>query len=74
MADRDMQINVDFANFPELYAALLEMVEEDMTNKSIFMRRLVQQEANRRQQDPTSTLYNRKRKTNPRTPSLSVTA
>lgn len=50
MAERDSntQVNVDFTNFPELFEALEEMVSEDMTNKSIFIRKLVKEEYERR--------------------------
>lgn len=47
-----LQVNVDFTEYPELYAKLMEMVEADMTDRSKFMRRLVSQESTRRQQSP----------------------
>jgi len=45
-----LQVNVDFTPFPELYKQLEEMVNEDMTDRSKFMRRLVNQEWARRHQ------------------------
>lgn len=53
MADETkLQVNVDFSGYPELYKELEAMVAEDMTDRSKFIRRLVQQEANRRAQMP----------------------
>lgn len=50
-----LQVNVDFTEYTELYAKLMEMVEADMTDRSKFMRRLVSQEVTRRQQSPFVT-------------------
>lgn len=53
MADETkLQVNVDFSGYPELYKDLEAMVAEDMTDRSKFIRRLVQLEANRRAQLP----------------------
>ena len=44
-----LQVNVDFTNFPELYADLMGMVEADGdTDRSKFIRNLVRQEKLRR--------------------------
>lgn len=53
MADETkLQVNVDFTGHPELYKQLEAMVADDMTDRSKFIRRLVQQETNRRAQLP----------------------
>ena len=46
---KSMQVNVDFSNFPDLLADLDEMVNEDFTDRSKFIRKLVRQEKARRQ-------------------------
>lgn len=52
MADdtEKLQVNVDFTPYPELYKQLEQMVADDMTDRSKFLRRLVSQEWGRRQQ------------------------
>lgn len=51
MADdtEKLQVNVDFTPYPELYKQLEQMVADDMTDRSKFLRRLVSQEWGRRQ-------------------------
>lgn len=44
------QVNVDFSKFPELLDDLDQMVDEDGTDRSKFIRKLVRQEKARRQQ------------------------
>jgi len=55
-----LQVNVDFTEYPELYAEFLKIVEADMTDRSKFLRQLIRQEFLRRargahwvQVDPT---------------------
>lgn len=48
MAEEKKQVNVDFSKFPELLADLDQMVEEDDTDRSKFIRKLVKQEKARR--------------------------
>ena len=62
-----LQVNVDFTNFPDLYADLVKMIEADGdTDRSKFIRKLVRQEVQRRAGKlpeqlplPTSTKKNR---------------
>jgi metal-responsive CopG/Arc/MetJ family transcriptional regulator len=44
------QVNVDFSNYPELLDNLDKMVEEDGTDRSKLIRKLVRQEKVRRDQ------------------------
>ncbi len=44
MAEIKKQVNVDFTNFPELLDDLDKMVEDDDTDRSKFIRKLVRQE------------------------------
>lgn len=60
MAEEKKQINVDFTNFPDLLEGLDQMVEEDGTDRSKFIRKLVRQELSRRQ---SPTVQPKRRKT-----------
>jgi metal-responsive CopG/Arc/MetJ family transcriptional regulator len=62
MAEEKKQINVDFTNFPDLLEGLDQMVEEDGTDRSKFIRKLVRQELSRRQ-SPTPIAQPKRRKT-----------
>ena len=62
MAEEKKQVNVDFTNFPDLLDGLDQMVEEDGTDRSKFIRKLVRQELTRRQ-SPTPTAQPKRRKT-----------
>jgi hypothetical protein len=52
MADekKNDQVNVDFSKFPELLAALDSMVEDDFTDRSKFVRKLIREEKARREE------------------------
>ena len=45
------QVNVNFEKDPDLLTALDEMVQEDESDRSKFIRRLIRQETVRRQQE-----------------------
>lgn len=47
---KQVQVNTDFTNFPDLLEQLQQMVEEDMTDNSKFIRKLIRQEWDRRHQ------------------------
>ena len=49
MADQKKQVNVDFSNFPELLDGLDQMGQEDDTDRSKFIPKLVKQEKARRE-------------------------
>lgn len=59
------QVNVDFSKFLDLLDDLDEMVAEDFTDRSKFIRKLVRQEKARRQQLPLP-LIEKKRSTDER--------
>lgn len=65
MADKNnsKQVNVDFSNFPELLESLEQMVTEDMTDRSKFIRNLIRQEKERRQQPHSPTTSTKTRVT-----------
>ena len=50
--DERLQVNVDFKNFPELLEQLDQMVKDDDTDRSKFLRKLIRDELARRQQLP----------------------
>ncbi len=55
------QVNVDFSKFLVLLDDLDEMVDEDFTDRSKFIRKLVRQEKARRQQLPLPLTEEKKR-------------
>lgn len=55
------QVNVDFSKFLDLLEDLDEMVAEDFTDRSKFIRKLVRQEKARRQQLPLPLTNEKKR-------------
>ena len=67
------QVNVDFSKYLELLKDLDEMVAEDFTDRSKFIRKLVRQEKARRQQLPLPLTEEKKRSADERTREL-VTA
>jgi metal-responsive CopG/Arc/MetJ family transcriptional regulator len=50
MAEEKKQVNVDFTKYPELLEALDQMVIDDESDRSKFIRKLVRQEQKRREQ------------------------
>lgn len=54
------QVNVDFSKFLDLLDDLDSMVEEDFTDRSKFIRKLVRQEKARRQQLPLPSIEEKK--------------
>lgn len=52
MAEEKNQVNVDFSKYPELHKALVKMVQDDDTDVSKFIRKLVREEVGRRAQLP----------------------
>lgn len=51
------QVNVDFTKFPELLAELDQMVDDDGTDRSKFIRKLIREEkARRTTPNPQTTL------------------
>lgn len=47
---KNLQVNVNFSDVPELFEALEKMVAEDMMDRSKFIKKLVRQEVARRAQ------------------------
>lgn len=72
------QVNVDFTKFPELLVDLDQMVDDDGTDRSKFIRKLIREEKARRDasqvQDSPPTLNPRKRSTARRAAQIALVA